>query len=397
MFLKSFDSLKSYCERQNYSGWDPYDGLNSKVFQLTPFKYWDLARLVWIQGFKRSPINFRKLLLVPKDHNSKGIGLFLHGYCNIYKAQQVADGVDYFDQEDVLSKIKYLADLLISMQSGGYSGACWGYNFDWQARRLFFFPKNTPTVVVTTFCAVALFKAYEVTKDESVLQTALSSAKFVLNDLQRTHKNGGYLFSYSPLKGNKTVYNASLLGSKLLSYCYYYRKDERLKTAARRSVQACIDAQKKNGSWFYGELPIQHWIDSFHTGYNLDALKVYHDYTGDESVEINIEKGFEFYINNFFLENGIPKYYHNNIYPIDIHCPGQLFVTLARLNKTSEYNEVAEKVMNWTIKNMQDKKGYFYYQIRKCINSKIPYMRWSNAFMFYAQSFYFMDLVNNYG
>jgi len=138
LFKDSFQSLKTYCENQNFAGWDPYDGLNSKIFQSTPFKKWDLARLAWIQGFKRSPINFRKLLLIPKEHNAKGIGLFLTGYCNLYK---VADSgnADFGTKEEIKSQIVKLAELLISMQSLGYSGACWGYNFDWQARRLISF------------------------------------------------------------------------------------------------------------------------------------------------------------------------------------------------------------------------------------------------------------------
>ena len=30
---ESFLKLKGYCEAENYKGWDPYDGLNSKVFK----------------------------------------------------------------------------------------------------------------------------------------------------------------------------------------------------------------------------------------------------------------------------------------------------------------------------------------------------------------------------
>jgi len=37
---------------------------------------------------------------------------------------------------------------------------------------------------------------------------------------------------------------------------------------------------------------------------------------------------------------------------------------------------------------MQDKNGYFYYQLKKGISSKIPYMRWAQAWMFYALSEY---------
>lgn len=35
--VRSFSALKSYCEQEHFKGWDPYDGLNSKVFQAIPF------------------------------------------------------------------------------------------------------------------------------------------------------------------------------------------------------------------------------------------------------------------------------------------------------------------------------------------------------------------------
>ena len=390
--LNSFKKLKLYCEAEGFKGWDPYDGLNSKVFQALPWlKRSALCRLVMIQGFKRCPWNLRRIAMVPKEHNAKGIGLFLQGYCNLYKAvvQRPELANDLGKKEVLLDQINDLAELLISLQSKGYSGACWGYNFDWQSG--FLFPKYTPTVVATNFCATALFDAYEVTSNERYKELALSAVEFVLNDLHRAEYNGGFLFSYSPLQGNNTVFNASLLGSKLLSYCYRYTKDERLKEAARASVLACCNGQAMDGSWVYGLKKVQGWIDSFHTGYNLDGLIAYQDNTGDMAFAENIERGFDFYIKNFFNEDGSPKYYHNQQYPIDIHCPGQLFVTLHRLGKFDEYRELAAKVLEWTIKNMQDRRGYFYYQLKKGVSSKISYMRWSNAFMFNALSYYILS------
>jgi rhamnogalacturonyl hydrolase YesR len=395
IFISSLLSLKNYCEKENFQGWDPFDGLNSKIFQATPLKKWDLARLAWIQFFKRSPVNFRRLFLVPKEYNAKGVALFLTGYCNLYRYQQQTGKSQFGNAEELSGKIHLLSELLIKLQSKGYSGACWGYNFDWQARRLFLFPKNTPTVVATSFCATSLLDAYELTKEQKYLDIALSSADFILNDLNRTQKGNGFLFSYSPVEGNNTVYNASLLGSKLLSQCYSYTKNEEYKIAARLSVEACIEAQNEDGSWFYGELPVQNWIDSFHTGYSLDSLNAYQTYSGDNTYKTAIAKGFEFYIKNFFTEYGIPKYYHNKTYPIDIHCPVQLIVTLSRLNKFKEHKVLVEKVMHWTIRNMQNKKGYFYYQIRKGFSSKIPYMRWCNAFMFYAMSYYLLEEISD--
>lgn len=393
--ISSFCNLKSYCENEHYKGWDPYDGLNSKVFQALPFfKNSALWRLVVIQGFKRSPINLRRIACVPKEHNAKGVGLFLQGYCNLVKLVRQKPVLESAigTEEELKTKVHVLAELLISLQSkGDYHGSCWGYNFDWQARRLFLFPKYTPTVVATNFCATALMEAYEVTGEKRYLDIALSAVKFVKEDLHRYKCEEGFLFSYSKLPGNDTVYNASLLGSRLLSYCYKYTGNEEYRKLAEESVKACCKGQREDGAWVYGLLPVQSWVDSFHTGYNLDGLIAYEEQTGDTKYHEYIEKGFMYYIEHFFEPDGTPKYYDNQMYPIDIHCPGQLMVTLSRLHKFDDNQKLAEKVMDWAIKNMQDKKGYFYYQLKKGISSKISYMRWSNAFMFCAISYYLLE------
>jgi rhamnogalacturonyl hydrolase YesR len=389
-FTRSFNLLKSYCEKENFAGWDPYDGLNSKLFRATPLKKWDLARLAWIQGFKRSPINFRRVLLVPKTHNNMGLGLFLTGYCNLYHLTEKGE-TRFGNQQQILSTIEKLGQLILKYQSTGYSGSCWGYNFDWQARRLFLFPAGTPNVVVTAFCAEALFDAYEITKNEAFKKAALSASEFVIHDLNRTDYKSGILFSYSPTDGNNTVFNASLLGAKILLKNYQITQDTEKLNLAKKAINAALDGQAKDGSWVYGLLPVQNWIDSFHTGFNLNALQLFYEVTKDEKVQKAIQKGTDFYLKNFFLSDGTPKYYHNKTYPIDIHCPGQLLISIHKLGLFNQHKQLEARVLNWTITNMQDKKGYFYYQLKKGWSSKIPYMRWSNAFMFNAMSCYFTE------
>lgn len=396
--LNSFVRLKRYCEAEQYKGWDPFDGLNSKVLQtILPLKHSAILRLVVIQGFKRCPLNMRKLFLVPKEYNAKGIGLFLQGYCNLYRLLELQPSLEkkLGSKEDSLKYIHQLAGLLICLRSKGYHGSCWGYNFDWQSRRLFLFPAYCPTVVATNFCATALMDAYEVTGKKEYLDVALDSANFILNDLHLDEYDGEKMISYSPLHGNDLVSNASLLGSKVLAYCYKYTGNEKYLEVARSSVRACCKGQRADGAWTYSQIPPKLWVDSFHTGYNLDGLIAYEEQTGDNDYHENIERGFDYYIKHFFNEDGSPNYYDNQQYPIDIHCPGQLLVTLYRIHKFKKYEDLADKVINWTIENMQDKKGYFYYQLKKGISSKIPYMRWSNAFMFYAMSYYLLDKYND--
>jgi rhamnogalacturonyl hydrolase YesR len=379
LVLKSLSALEAFCEKDQFKGWDPYDGLNSSFFQSLPgFLKGRFPRLAWIQFFKKSPINFRNITGVKKEYNPKGLGLFLAGYCNLYQIEQ---------KEQYLEKINFFSEKILELQNKEYSGACWGYNFDWQARA-FFQPKNTPTVVASVFVANALLDAYELTGNTEFLQTARSTCDFILKDLNRTYsKQTNFSFSYSPLDAS-VVFNASLLGSRLLSRVYSFTKEDHLIENAKKSVEFCVDYQKNDGSWSYGTLPFHQWIDNFHTGYNLECISEYMKYSKDNSYCQALDKGFTYYINTFFTKQGISKYYSNSIYPVDVHSPAQFIITLIKLDKFYEHKKLADTVLNWTIKNMQSKKGFFYYQANKFFTCRIPYIRWAQAWMFYALSTY---------
>ena len=389
-FNPVLSELLIYIEDQQYKGWDPYDGLNSKIFQALPIvPKIKFCRLAWIQFFKRASINLRPILGISKDYNAKGLGLFLSGYCHLHQMNSESLAELSLSKQAIKEKINFLVKQILKIQSEGWSGSCWGYNFDWQARA-FFQPKNTPTVVVTSFVGNALLDAYEIISDEKLLNTARSACNFILNDLNRNKDDkDSFAFSYSPLD-SRIIFNASLLGSHLLSRVYNYTRENELLEAARKSVTFCCRYQKKDGSWTYGTLPYHQWIDNFHTGYNLVCIADFIKYSGDPSFKKHLNDGYDYYIQTFFTEEGIPKYFNNSIYPIDIHAPAQFIVTLEKLGKLQEQRLLLHKVLEWTISNMKAEKGYFYFQINKYGKSKIPYMRWAQAWMFYALSDYFL-------
>lgn len=376
---KALDELAIYCKEEEFKGYDPYDGLTSTFFRSIPFISRNhIARLIWIQGFKRSPVNLRPFCGIKKDYNPKALGIFLSGYCALFKLEA---------REEHLAEIQFFIEKILELVSPGQNGACWGYNFDWESKA-FFQPKNTPTIVVSSFIANSLLDAFEIISDEKLLRTARSTCDYILKDLNRTYnKDGDFAFSYSSID-RSVVYNASLLGSKLLARVYSITGETHLKEEAKKSVNYCCEFQREDGSWTYGLLPFHQWIDNFHTGYNLECISDYMKFSRDHSFELNLKNGLEYYLKTFFSESGIPKYYSNSVYPIDIHAPAQLVITLSTLGKFSEYRDLIDKVLNWTILNMQSDKGYFYYQKNKYFTSKIPYMRWSQAWMFYALSKY---------
>jgi rhamnogalacturonyl hydrolase YesR len=385
-FSSSFSRLKKFCEEEQFEGWDPFDGLNSRVFQNLIFvKRNKYVRLAWIQTFKKNPVNLRKLLLVQKDLNPKGLGLFLMGYCNLYKIDP---------SEEYLQRIDFLANKIIELKTPGFSGSCWGYNFDWQSLA-FFQPRYTPTIVASTFIGYALLDAYEIIGNEEYKKQALSVCDFILKDLNRTYdSDGDFSFSYSPFDKTQ-VFNASLLGARMLSRAYHYDHNPVYLQEARKSIAYCCKHQKSNGSWTYSPLSFHQWIDSFHTGYNLECIAEYQKYSGDHSFGKNIDSGLQYYMQNFFLPSGMPKYYNNSVYPVDIHATAQLVITLHQMGRIREYSHVVDKVLSWTIDNMQSRNGYFFFQKNKWYTIKIPYMRWSQAWMFYALSTYLLYEQNN--
>lgn len=383
LVLKSFAQLEQYCSEEDFMGWDPYDGLTSRLFSVLPvLPKKRLTRLMWIQFIKKMPWNIRPILQITKGYNPKGLALFISGYS---KLSQIAS----FHEESI-KKINTLAAKVISLRTPGYSGNCWGYNFDWESRA-FFQKKFTPTIVATTFVANALIDAYESTKNRKYLDEAISSKNFLLKDLNRSYnENGEFVFSYSPYD-TTSVFNASLLGARLLSRIYHYTKEEELIEAAKKAVAYCCAHQNPDGSWFYSTLKFHQWIDNFHTGFNLECISEYSFYSKDNSFQSHFDSGMDYYLKTFFDAEGRSKYFNTKLYPIDTHAPSQLVITLSKANLFKNNIVLVDRVLKWTIQNMQSTQGYFYFQKRRYYTNKIPYMRWSQGWMFYALACYLKD------
>ncbi|MBE9569220.1 MAG: glycoside hydrolase family 127 protein, partial [Proteobacteria bacterium] len=365
-----------YVEGEDFRGYDPYDALNSPLLRFLSHnsKY---LRILFIQTLKRLPFNLRPVLGIRKELNPKGLGLFLWGYAKLYGAEK---------EQRYLTTISHLLDLLEHTRSNGYFGNCWGYNFDWQSRA-FYVPKYTPTVVNSSFIGHALLDTYKYTGHERALEMALSIKDFILNDLNRLENGNKICFSYTPVD-HYFVHNANLLGASILIRLYKYTGESALKDAAFASLGYTMNHQREDGSWFYAERERAHWIDSFHTGFNLQSILYFIEEGFADEYLTDFNKGVCFYRDHFFLKDGTPKYYHNKTYPIDIHAPAQALVFFSRLG--GKYTSLAEKILDWMVLHMRNKKGYFYFQKHPFYTNKIPYMRWGQAWAFHALTEYYL-------
>lgn len=371
--LTTGQKLLEYCRRHDWAGYDPYDALNSKWLAAFPILDHRVPRLVLTQALKRSPINLRPLLRIPATRNPKGLALFLSA---LLKAPQLAgDGAE-----------KLTAALIRELMAlrSAESHWAWGYSFAWQTRTIVV-PRAFPNLVCTMFVASVFLDLYERSKDAQYLSIAASAAEYMVENLYWTDDTGCASFSY-PLPGLKSkTHNANLLAAAFLCRVFKHTQDERLLAPALKAARYSAGKQESDGSWYYGEGASQHWIDNFHTGYNLGALRTISRTLGTAEFDAAIGRGFEFYRRRFFREDGAVRYFHDNTYPIDIHCVAQSIITLLEFQDLDAGSTASvQAVFRWAKDHMWSDGGYFYYRVLRLCTIRTPYMRWSEAWMLLA-------------
>jgi hypothetical protein len=371
---ESIGRVTNWLQKNDYRGYDTFDGLNSQL--LRPFTFHSkLLQTVLQQGIRRFPINLRPLLGVSKSRSTKGMGFLARGFMRLHQAT----GDPAWRGKAELA-LKWLEE----NQSAGYSGACWGNHFDYQSRS-FYLPKGVPTVVWTSLIGHAFLDAYDQYGADRYLNIAISSCEHILRDLDTFADGHGLCISYIPGM-NKQVHNANTLGASLLARTYAHTGSQSYQALAARAIQYTAQHQRPDASWYYGEAANLHWIDNFHTAYVLDCFKHYIQNTGDERFEQSMMNGYQYWKKTFFLEDGTPRYYHYKTLPIDIQCCSQAIDTLVLFaDRDRESLALAAKVAAWTIRNMQDPSGYFYYRrYSPWLVNKTPTLHWGQATMLCA-------------
>src|SRR2546421_282949 len=284
-FEAVYDRVRAWCRARGYAGHDPFDALNSRLFQSTPFRRSRLARLAWTQLLKRSPVNLRALALVPAGRNPKGTALFALAALSRLRATR--------DARDAREARTLLEDLLDSRVRSPHGHGAWGYNFDWQGRA-FYAPRGTPAVVPTAFAVRALVEGALAPNDEGeegelknrgegdglkrdakldadagahleagaskyletdagkYLEAARGACEFILRDLNRSDETEDEVcFSYTPLDRTR-VFNASLLAGEALAQVGALTHEAELSAHALRAARYVVRRQRDVGSWAYG-------------------------------------------------------------------------------------------------------------------------------------------------
>ena len=364
--------------KDEFRGYDPYDGASSSYAIIQKYYY---PRLFSAYFNKFSPFNFRPIFGIRQTMQNQTIGFSGLALINYYEQHK--------------KYIEFIADRLVeSSLIDRYGYHSWDlHGFPIQMRNLL--QEVGMTDIGNGIIGSFFLELYKRNPNERYKDICISVRNYFLNEFLVKNKNIIF-FKYTPATQDYNwCYNASTI---VAAYCVLVSKYFNInfdKDSIQKAFTDVISRQKPQGEWWYSlnmntgyEKP---QID-FHQGFILDTLL---DYM--ECVEYNerflnsYKKGLEFYYNKQFLPNGQSIYRYPKKYPVNIQNQAQGIITFTRAAAAGfghHYFDFAKTIAEWTIKNMQDPGGYFYYLRYPLFTNKIQYIRWSDASMVYALAIY---------
>lgn len=371
--------VEKWVEAHKYKSYEPFDGLTSFI---RPITFGNLfAERLLQQLVRQCPINLRPILGVRPLESTKGRGYMAWGYLKRYRMTK--------DRQYSLRAEANL-EWLLRNTSQKYKKPSWGNHFDFTSRagRL---KKHEPIIVWTSLIGQTFLDAFQILGNKKYLKTAEDICSWIL-DLPREKTKNGSCISYVAYT-QSSIHNSNMLGAAMLARTFKFNGDKELSKVAKEAMEYSCSRQLADGSWYYGEGVKTRWVDNFHSGYNLSSLKCYIDSLGDYDYSENLRKGFKYFKEHFIESNGRPKYYNTRVFPVDIQCASQSIDTLVDFSQyDKDALELGLKVANWTIKNMQDRKGHFYYRQLPGIKAKTPMLHWGQATMYKALA-HFLEVL----
>jgi len=390
--LESMHSLNGWIEKNGFTGYDPYDVKGNRwVIWLTRAgnrnAFFAAIRELIFEVFYIFPVLSRKILRIYPQVNAKAMGILASSYLDLYISQQ---------NSHYLQQAKQCIEWLKSNGVQPESGIGWGYPFTWQSASMI--PAGTPNGIVTTAVGDAFWKHYKIFNDKESLEYCVEISKF-LNSLPVDFLNQDQIcYSYTPLFINH-VHNLNLFVAEFLIKTGLETGNNNWISSGHKAVNYTISNQLKNGAFDYNGPPerLYNHIDNYHTGFVLRMLHSIWQLTGREDVFLALQQCYSHFISHFFEDKRIPKLMPGRKYRIDIHSCAESIHCLCTLSTTfPEGVKLADNILNWTIDHLQHKSGYFFYGILKSrftglpFISKIPYIRWGQAWMLRALTSYIM-------
>jgi hypothetical protein len=308
------------------------------------------------------------------------------------------------DPTNLDKAIHFLTELETS-RCPDFKEYCWGYPFNWVWRGGVI-KQQTPLITSTPYCYEAFLQIQQLTGGDSDLRPLTSDlclmdvlasiARHAATDIKdfKTSKTASSC-SYTPDDEggviNAAAYRAFLLtsASQVFSNDAYWR-------IAERNLNFVLENQNPDGSWFYAVDGVRDFVDHYHTCFVMKALAKIHLLTGHEGCLEGLSRGVEYYIENLFSEDGMPKPFAKaprlTVYKRELYdCAECINLCLLLRNRFPQLKDTLEAVVAGVLSEWVKPDGSFRSRRLYLGWDNVPMHRWGQSQMFRSLAFYLRE------
>jgi hypothetical protein len=307
-----------------------------------------------------------------------------------------------------LERAMHFLSVLKETRCGQFKEYCWGYPFNWVWRGGVI-KQQTPLITTTPYVYEAFLQVYGIFERKESGDDRLSLeggnewrrivesiARHAFVDIKdfRTSEIASTC-SYTPFDEggviNAAAYRAFLLtsASRVLSKDKYWR-------IAERNLNFVFENQNPDGSWPYAVDGVRDFVDHFHTCFVMKALAKIHALTGHKACGDALAKGVNYYLNNLFDADGLPKPFSKaprlTVYKRELYdCAECLNLCLLLRDRFPQLQTTLETVLREVLQNWVKPDGSFRSRRLHFGWDNVPMHRWGQSQMFRSLAFYLRE------
>ena len=274
---------------------------------------------------------------------------------------------------------------------------CWGYPFDWVWRGGIA-KRQTPLITTTPYVYEAFLQIFQLEPREewkAILQSIARHARFDIKDFRTSEAASSC--SYNPF-GEGGVINAAAYRAFLLtSASQLFANDDYGKTA-KRNLNFVLETQNPDGSWYYAVDGTRDFIDHFHTCFVMKALAKIHSLTGDEACLEALSRGVQYYLENLFGKDGLPKPFSKpprlTVYKRELYdCAECINLCLLLRDRFPRMETTLERVAEGILTDWIRPDGSFRSRRLYFGWDNVPMHRWGQSQMFRSLAYYLRETM----
>ena len=296
---------------------------------------------------------------------------------------------------EYLDKAVHFLEVLKESRSPGFADYCWGYPFDWVTRNGVL-KANTPFITTTPYVFEALLQVNQFRPRDEWKELMASTVRYATTEIKdKPFPGGGNTCSYMPGEEFNVVNAAAYRAAMLVSAANFFENDEWLKIAAG-NIDFVLTAQNPDGSWPYAKDGVRDFVDHFHTCFVMKALAKIYLQNGDQRILKALGKGVDYYLNNLFSEDGMPRPFSKaprlTVYQCELYdCAECINLCLLLLKTFPQLDGTLETVVAGILENWIKIDGSFRSRKLKFGWDNVPMHRWAQSQMFRALAYYLCE------